>query len=90
MRVALEETPSSYPIDRHIEALAAIADRDPAALRRAIEADIQSGIGHLGNTGLLVRTSGHPVGCSALGDHRAGLQKSHRKRSWNAREAGLT
>jgi DNA-binding GntR family transcriptional regulator len=55
MRVALEETPSNDPIDRHVEALAAITARNQTALRRAIEADIRDGIGHLGNTGLLAR-----------------------------------
>ncbi|MBS9476015.1 GntR family transcriptional regulator [Ancylobacter radicis] len=47
MRMALEDLETHYPVDRHAEALAALEARDEAALRRAIEADIRDGIGHL-------------------------------------------
>jgi DNA-binding GntR family transcriptional regulator len=53
MRAALEDLPTQHADDHHMEALAAIAARDPAALRRAIRADIQSGIGHLARSGRL-------------------------------------
>lgn len=53
MRAALEDLPAQHADDHHMEALAAIAARDPAALRRAIRADIQSGIGHLARSGRL-------------------------------------
>lgn len=47
MRMALADLERYYPVDRHAEALAALAAKDEAALRRAIEADIRDGIGHL-------------------------------------------
>ncbi|UOK72541.1 GntR family transcriptional regulator [Ancylobacter polymorphus] len=47
MRMALADLETHYPVDRHAEALAALRARDEAALRRAIEADIRDGIGHL-------------------------------------------
>jgi DNA-binding GntR family transcriptional regulator len=53
MRAALEDLPSQDADDHHAAALAAIAGRDAAALRRAIKADIQTGIGHLVRSGRL-------------------------------------
>lgn len=47
MRMALADLDTHYPVDRHVEALAALETRDEAGLRRAIEADIRDGIGHL-------------------------------------------
>jgi len=47
MRAALQGAPGYYPIDRHAEAMAAIAARDERALAAAIEADVRDGIGHL-------------------------------------------
>ena len=47
MRAALREAAVYYRVDRHAEALDALAARDGAALHRAIEADIRDGIGHL-------------------------------------------
>jgi DNA-binding GntR family transcriptional regulator len=89
MRVALEETPSNDPIDRHVEALAAIAERNPAALRRAIEADIRDGIGHLGNTGLLVREQRPPGGLLSPGGSPRRAAKIPSETTRNAREAEL-
>jgi DNA-binding GntR family transcriptional regulator len=53
MRAALEDLPSQGADDHHAEALAAIAGRDTDALRRAIQADIQAGLGHLARSGRL-------------------------------------
>jgi len=47
MRAALRGTPGYYRIDRHVEALDALAARDERALVAAIEADVRDGIGHL-------------------------------------------
>jgi DNA-binding GntR family transcriptional regulator len=47
MRAALKDSRIYYQVDRHAEALAAIASGDRAGLLRAIEADIRDGIGHL-------------------------------------------
>ncbi|MCS0495215.1 GntR family transcriptional regulator [Ancylobacter sp. MQZ15Z-1] len=47
MRMALADLERHYPVDRHAEALAALEAGDEAGLRRAIEADIRDGIGHL-------------------------------------------
>ncbi|MBS7543699.1 GntR family transcriptional regulator [Ancylobacter oerskovii] len=47
MRLALTDLEEHYRVDRHREALDALAAGDEAALRRAIEADIHDGIGHL-------------------------------------------
>ena len=47
MRLALADLEEHYRVDRHQEALAALTAGDEAALRRAIEADIRDGIGHL-------------------------------------------
>ncbi|HSI39355.1 MAG TPA: GntR family transcriptional regulator [Xanthobacteraceae bacterium] len=47
MRLAIADLARSYPVDRHAQALAAIRAGDEADLRRAIEADIRDGIGHL-------------------------------------------
>jgi DNA-binding GntR family transcriptional regulator len=55
MRAALEDLPTQGADDHHAEALAAIAGRDATALRRAIRADIQTGIGHLSRSGRLKR-----------------------------------
>lgn len=48
MRMATAKLEESYRIDRHAEAMAAIRTGDVTALCRAIEADIQDGVGHLG------------------------------------------
>jgi DNA-binding GntR family transcriptional regulator len=47
MRMALADLDRHYPVDRHAEALIALEAGDEPALRRAIEADIRDGIGHL-------------------------------------------
>ncbi len=47
MRMALHGVTVNYRIDRHAQALAAIAAGDAAALADAVEADIQDGIGHV-------------------------------------------
>jgi DNA-binding GntR family transcriptional regulator len=54
MRTALEDLPAQGMDDHHAAALAAIEARDVTALRRAIRADIQTGIGHLARSGRLV------------------------------------
>lgn len=48
MREATANLAESYRVDRHAEAIQAIADRDVTALKQAIAADIQDGVGHLG------------------------------------------
>ncbi|OLP46365.1 GntR family transcriptional regulator [Rhizobium oryziradicis] len=48
MRAATANLAESYRVDRHAEAIAAIRDKDIEALKIAITADIQDGIGHLG------------------------------------------
>lgn len=48
MRLATANLEESYRIDRHAEAMDAIRSRDASALKAAIIADIQDGIGHLG------------------------------------------
>lgn len=48
MRLATANLEESYRIDRHAEAMDAIISRDAEALKAAIAADIQDGIGHLG------------------------------------------
>lgn len=48
MRLATAKLEESYRIDRHAEAMDAIRAHDAVALSRAIEADIQDGVGHLG------------------------------------------
>ena len=53
LRLAALDLKDHYRVDRHKEAIAALRKRDPVALRTAIEADIQDGIGHIGREGLL-------------------------------------
>ncbi len=53
LRMALNRIGSSWVMDRHVEALDAIAKKDPYALPIAIEADIRDGMGHLGKGELL-------------------------------------
>jgi DNA-binding GntR family transcriptional regulator len=53
MRAALGDLPSQGADDHHADALAAIAGRDADALRQAIQADIQTGLGHLARSGRL-------------------------------------
>lgn len=48
MRRAGETLSETYQVDRHAEALAAIVNRDAAALKAAIAADIRDGASHLG------------------------------------------
>lgn len=48
MRLATANLEESYRIDRHAEAMDAIRSGDAGALKTAIVADIQDGIGHLG------------------------------------------
>jgi len=47
LRLALRRAPQHYLVDRHAEVLDALAARDRAALRRAVENDIRDGMGHL-------------------------------------------
>lgn len=47
MRAALRDGPVYDKVDRHEEALDALARQDAAALAQAIEADVRDGIGHL-------------------------------------------
>ena len=47
MRMVLKHIGMSYVVDRHVEALDAIAKKDPLALRLAIAADIRDGMGEL-------------------------------------------
>jgi DNA-binding GntR family transcriptional regulator len=47
MRAAIQGSREHYRVDRHTEALTAIAEADAAALVRAIAADVRDGIGHL-------------------------------------------
>ncbi len=49
MREATENLDESYRVDRHVQALDAIAAKDVVALKVAITADIQDGAGHLGH-----------------------------------------
>ncbi|WP_310417455.1 GntR family transcriptional regulator [Mycoplana sp. BE70] len=53
MRHAAENHWQSYKVDRHAEAMVAIRDKNAEALKTAITADIQDGIGHLGRTQFL-------------------------------------
>lgn len=55
MREATENLSTSYVVDRHAEALAAIERQDAQALRAAIISDIQDGAGHLGRSQLLAK-----------------------------------
>lgn len=48
MRRAGENLSQTYQVDRHAEALTAIARQDAEALKAAITADIRDGAGHLG------------------------------------------
>lgn len=50
MRRAGETLSQTYQVDRHAEALAAIAKRDANALKAAIAADIRDGTGYLGRS----------------------------------------
>ncbi|HET7313960.1 GntR family transcriptional regulator [Salinisphaera sp.] len=47
LRLAIHHIGSEYIVDRHVEALRAIAARDAQALRFAIEADVREGLGSL-------------------------------------------
>lgn len=47
MRMALADLARHYTVDRHAEAIRALEAKDERVLRRAIEADIRDGIGHL-------------------------------------------
>lgn len=53
MRLMLGKIGVSYVLDRHAEALKAIENRDPLALRLAIEGDIRDGMGSLSQEELL-------------------------------------
>jgi DNA-binding GntR family transcriptional regulator len=55
MRAALKELPPQNAKDHHADALAAIAAQDAAALRRAIHADIETGIGPLARSGRIAQ-----------------------------------
>lgn len=48
MREATENLEETYRFDRHAEAMRAIEEKDPEALRKAIVSDIQDGAGYLG------------------------------------------
>ncbi|WP_423821799.1 GntR family transcriptional regulator [Salinisphaera sp. SPP-AMP-43] len=47
LRLAIRHIGSEYIVDRHAEALRAVAARDAQALRFAIEADVREGLGSL-------------------------------------------
>lgn len=47
LRLAIHHIGSDYIVDRHAEALRAVAARDAQALRFAIEADVREGLGSL-------------------------------------------
>lgn len=51
-RIAVAYVGEHYPVDRHREALAAMRNRDAAALNAAIAADIRDGVGDLGREAL--------------------------------------
>ncbi len=53
LRLAAVDLRDYYRVDRHKEAIVALRKRDSVALRKAIEADIRDGIGHIGREGLL-------------------------------------
>lgn len=53
IRIALSRLEDHYRVDRHAEAMAALGQRDPIALRVAIEADIRDGIMHVSADDLL-------------------------------------
>jgi DNA-binding GntR family transcriptional regulator len=66
MRAALEDFPAEEDgYDYHQVALTAIAERDEAALRRAIASDIRTGIGHLARSGRLLPAVKVPAGAAA-------------------------
>ncbi|NEJ69552.1 FCD domain-containing protein [Rhizobium phaseoli] len=48
MREAVAHLNESYQVDRHVEAIEAIKQKDGLALKEAITADIQDGAGHVG------------------------------------------
>jgi DNA-binding GntR family transcriptional regulator len=60
MRLATAKLEESYRIDRHAEAMDAIRANDLQALAKAIEADIQDGVGHLGRHFLREEASSSP------------------------------
>ncbi|MFN3318544.1 MAG: GntR family transcriptional regulator [Allorhizobium sp.] len=60
MRLATAKLEESYRIDRHAEAMDAIRANDMQALAKAIEADIQDGVGHLGRHFLREEASSVP------------------------------
>lgn len=47
LRLAIRHIGTDYIVDRHAEALRAVAERDAQALRFAIEADVRDGLGSL-------------------------------------------
>ena len=66
MRAALEDFPTEDDgYDYHQVALAAIAAKDEAELRRAIAGDIRTGIGHLARSGKLTPAEPVPAGAAA-------------------------
>jgi DNA-binding GntR family transcriptional regulator len=66
MRAALVDFPTEDDgYDYHQVALAAIAERDEAALRRAIAGDIRTGIGHLARSGKLTGEDRARTGAAA-------------------------
>jgi DNA-binding GntR family transcriptional regulator len=48
MREATANLEESYAVDRHVEAISAIREKDREKLKLAITSDIEDGIGHLG------------------------------------------
>lgn len=60
MRLATAKLEESYRIDRHAEAMDAVRANDLQALAKAIEADIQDGVGHLGRHFLREEASSVP------------------------------
>lgn len=65
LRRAIASSATHYTIDRHVEALAALRQRNTMALRIAIEADIRDGISHIGNN--LIRAEADQVAKASRG-----------------------
>jgi DNA-binding GntR family transcriptional regulator len=57
MVTAMQSLPTTYTVDRHLEILDALEQKDAFRLRLAITADIRDGIGHLGDHFLEAQTA---------------------------------
>ena len=53
MRIALRHVGSFYSVDRHNEIIAALRNRNPGDLIKAIHADIHDGVGWLDHDALV-------------------------------------